>query len=476
MFSFSQTICKKLIKALFVILIMITLGIASGNANEIGIITSYKLNIRIKPDRNSRTIKVLNKGTSVTIISHLNEWIKVTHNGETGYIRNREIYVKILKKKLRKSTVKKKNIQITTITEDDLGDIDKAKAKAKDINREIKKQEAEVREFSKKESIVISGLNEIGRALNKSRKRVSILKKDLAVVEKQISATNRESNELIKTIRIGERYTASRMVALYKLNLLGKMHIMASADSMYDLIQRKVAVEHILYYDDLTLKNHLKNKVRLRDTLEVQKQKKNEKLSIQNTLNEQIRKMTSEKLKRSSVLKEIRNKKSLELASIQYLKLAAKDLDKTIVALQKKFKPFKKFSAYKGKLKMPVKGKIVTSFGKYNSTKFNVVNFRSGIDIKAERGKPIKSVGAGQVLYASWFKGYGNIIIVDHGDSYYTIYAHADELLKKNGDKVKTDDIIATVGDTGSMIGPSLYFEVRHHGKPINPIAWLRKS
>jgi septal ring factor EnvC (AmiA/AmiB activator) len=138
--------------------------------------------------------------------------------------------------------------------------------------------------------------------------------------------------------------------------------------------------------------------------------------------------------------------------------------------------PAESFIAFKGLLNMPVKGKIITRFGPHKNNKFNVVNFRSGIDIKSDRGEPIRAVSFGRVLYAGWFKGYGNMIIIDHGDNYYTIYAHAEELFKSKGDAVETDEVIATVGDSGSMIGPSLYFEVRHHGKPVDPLKWIEKG
>ena len=96
---------------------------------------------------------------------------------------------------------------------------------------------------------------------------------------------------------------------------------------------------------------------------------------------------------------------------------------------------------------MPVKGRIISFFGPFKNKKFNVVNFQSGIKIKADRGEPVRAVSDGHILYSSWFKGYGNMIIIDHGDSYYTVYAHLHELYKKKGDRVNTGEDIATVGD-----------------------------
>ncbi|MCD4786648.1 MAG: M23 family metallopeptidase, partial [Desulfobacterales bacterium] len=170
--------------------------------------------------------------------------------------------------------------------------------------------------------------------------------------------------------------------------------------------------------------------------------------------------------------------------AIESLKNSANELDQTMKALSIEFKQFKQvekiktkdFTSFKGLLNMPVKGKIISFFGPYKNTKFNVKNFRSGIDIKADRGEPIHAVCDGLIIYSSWFKGYGNMIVIAHGKNYYSVYAHIEELFKTKGDKVEKDEVVATVGDTGSMVGSGLYFELRHHGKPMNPLEWLNSG
>ena len=98
---------------------------------------------------------------------------------------------------------------------------------------------------------------------------------------------------------------------------------------------------------------------------------------------------------------------------------------------------------------------------------------RRGIVIEADQDSPIKAVYSGKVVYSGWFEGYGNIIIIDHGDKYYTVSAHASKLLKGINDRVTKGDIIALVGDTGSLRGPCLYFEIRYQGKLQDPLEWL---
>jgi murein DD-endopeptidase MepM/ murein hydrolase activator NlpD len=107
--------------------------------------------------------------------------------------------------------------------------------------------------------------------------------------------------------------------------------------------------------------------------------------------------------------------------------------------------------------------------------RFGTRTFRSGVDIEAAEGTEVAAVASGQVVYTGWFKGYGNLIILDHGNEYYTLYAHVADILVKEDDDVRAGQRIGTVGDTGSLSGPRLYFEVRYQGKPQDPAEWLRQ-
>jgi murein hydrolase activator len=131
------------------------------------------------------------------------------------------------------------------------------------------------------------------------------------------------------------------------------------------------------------------------------------------------------------------------------------------------------FAALRGRLLWPAEGRVVGEFGAQIHPRFGTKTFKNGIDIGVAEGTSIVAVYGGQVLYTGWFRGYGNLIIVDHGGEYYTLYAHAAEIKVKEGDEVKQGQAIATVGDTGSLQGPLLYFEVRHAGRPQDPAQWL---
>ena len=359
--------------------------------------------------------------------------------------------------------------------------IDEFETKARDINREIEKGKAKIQEFSHRESDIILRLNQVEKALNRSRKGIAVLRREIAGLEKKIGETTEASKNLADQIKVKETYVAGRLVALYKLNWLGKFHVMASAESLQELLQRKTAIERILAYDDKVIGELIESRLRLETVRSELETQRDERRRLAEAYQKQIKQMAVERTQRSSLLARVRKEKSVQEAAIESLKLAARQLDEKINNLdsQSEAAPddthtaVKPFEAYKGLLKMPVKGKIISLFGKFKNTRYEVLNFRSGIEIQTERGEPIAAVYAGKILYADWFKGYGNMIIIDHGNNYYTVYAHIEEAFKSTGDTVKAGEVIATVGDTDSITGPKLYFEVRHHGKPLDPMQWL---
>ena len=320
--------------------------------------------------------------------------------------------------------------------------------------------------------------------LNKIKKGTAAIKKEIEKIENEISEASNSSDELRAQIRTNEKYVARRLVALYKMNWLGRFHILASAASMHEFIQRKVALERLLAYDEKVRRDLITDQAELKKMLSRLEGLKDQKSVRVQELNKQTRLMSQERSTRAKLLVDIRSQKALELAAIDFLTQAANELDRKInllntsissPALDKNVSQLQ-FSDHKGLLIRPVNGKITSLYGPYKNPKYNITNFRSGIDIKADNGEPVRSVFKGKVLYSSWFKTYGNMIIIDHGKNFYTVYAHLEEVFKAKGDDVETGEVIATVGDTGSMTGAKLYFEVRHHGKPVNPLPWLKNG
>jgi murein DD-endopeptidase MepM/ murein hydrolase activator NlpD len=121
----------------------------------------------------------------------------------------------------------------------------------------------------------------------------------------------------------------------------------------------------------------------------------------------------------------------------------------------------------------PVKGEIVRAFGKNRHPRFGTVTFNSGIDIQASPGAPIRAVATGVVEFIDWIAGYGKCIILNHGGGYYTLYAHLSSTFVNKGAKITGGDVIAEVGDSGSLEGFGCHFEIRKSKEALNPMEWF---
>jgi septal ring factor EnvC (AmiA/AmiB activator) len=194
--------------------------------------------------------------------------------------------------------------------------------------------------------------------------------------------------------------------------------------------------------------------------------------------------------KRRVLLARVRENRAYHERMVGELSEAAKRLEAFIRELQEKQRRVAKapppkpgiepspgagFGTLRGRLPWPTDGKIVTAFGAQVHPRFGTRTYRNGVDIEAAQGTDVGAVFAGHDIYTGWFKGYGNLIILDHGNDYYTLYAHVADIRVREGEDVRQGQVIGTVGDTGSLAGSRLYFEVRYQGRPEDPAEWLQQ-
>ncbi len=128
----------------------------------------------------------------------------------------------------------------------------------------------------------------------------------------------------------------------------------------------------------------------------------------------------------------------------------------------------------KGRLTYPVKGKILNRFGKKRDKRYDTYIVYNGINLKVRKGTEVRSVFRGKVLYTGTLEGYGKMIIIGHGEDYHSLYGHLDKIGVEKGAWVREGTVIGESGDTGSLLGATLYLELRHKGKPIEPTRWFQ--
>ena len=128
------------------------------------------------------------------------------------------------------------------------------------------------------------------------------------------------------------------------------------------------------------------------------------------------------------------------------------------------------FASLRGKLRLPVTGELTGRFGAQRGAGIEA----KGVFIRAPEGRPVKAIAAGQVVFADWMRGFGNLLILDHGDAYLSIYANNEALLKQVGEIVTAGEVLATTGSSGGNEETGLYFEMRHLGRAFDPLRWVR--
>jgi septal ring factor EnvC (AmiA/AmiB activator) len=289
---------------------------------------------------------------------------------------------------------------------------------------------------------------------------------------------------LAQRIRILEAFLSRRLVAFYKISRLSAMQLLLPADSVVGALKRQAAIERILSYDEQsrqTMAAHYAGLQELQAQLMSHQEAKRLRVA---EYERQTAAVYRERSHREALLARIRSQQEIQRSTIESLKEAARELEREIQSLSRRFEgevlrtpaSSKPLASMKGLLIFPVKGKILNSYGPYRYPRLNIQAFRNGIDIAAERGEPVRAVYAGTVLYASWFRAYGNIVVIDHGEHYYTVYAHLEDVFKSVDHRVEAGDVIATVGDSGAMGATSLYFEIRHYDQPLDPLEWLNRG
>ena len=324
--------------------------------------------------------------------------------------------------------------------------------KLQQTQRRLKEEREKAAEARARETSLLAELEQIERRLAEKQAEVARLDKRIRRAQADIAALRSEIGKLVGQRSGQEEALARRLRAMYRVHAQGgALPVILSGD---DPVTRATAVRHLTSLAAL-------------DARVIQEYR-----------------VTSEKLADRKGREEARQRELAGLFADAQREQAEVDVEaarrRTLLAKVPPPRggvepPGVGFGTLRGRLPWPTQGRIVTAFGAQVHPRFGTRTFRNGVDIEAAEGKDVAAVYAGHVIYTGWFKGYGNLIILDHGHEYYTLYAHIAEIETKEGDDVRQGQRIGTVGDTGSLAGPRLYFEVRYQGKPQDPVEWLRQ-
>ena len=346
----------------------------------------------------------------------------------------------------------------------------------------------------KREAGVLSELEGIDRRLSDKRQQVVALDTRLRRAQADVGELQGEIGRL-QSRRSGQEDVLGRRIrALYKLQVQGG--VLPIVLSGADPVEQAVQLRHLTTLasvDARLIREYRVTSEVLADRKSRVEARGREMASLRSEADQERAEFDQEAAKRRALLAKVQSERAYHDRMVGELSEATRRLEAFIRDLQEKqrravakvpppSRPARPapgdagpgFASLRGRLAWPADGRVVAEYGPQVNPRFGTKTFRNGIDIEAGEGANIAAVFPGQVVYTGWFRGYGNLIIVDHGGEYYTVYAHAADIRVTEGDEVKQGQIIGTVGDTGSLQGPRLYFEVRHEGKPQDPTQWLR--
>ncbi|MZH41295.1 MAG: peptidoglycan DD-metalloendopeptidase family protein [Nitrospinae bacterium] len=346
------------------------------------------------------------------------------------------------------------------------------------LKKKIARQNQLISSAGKKEGQLLGKLRKIDNQIKLKKRELKIYKWNSLINKKKITRieTNLKNNE--QKLKAQKVLLGKRLRQIYKEGPIFPLKVAFSSESASDFLQKLKYME-LIADNDANLLADYKNR------LDSMKKEKESLLSVRAKL---VRLEKDALAKRGEFedarkvkkrfLKKVKKKKQYGILTRKELKKASNNLNNLISRLLSKLASGEGLDIEdkKGRLSLPVKGKILNKFGRQKDRQYGSFIVHNGIDIKARSGTPVRSIFNGKILYTGELEGYGNLVIIGHGKDYHSLYGHLDSIKVKPNQIVKAGDVIGRSGDTGSLVGETLYLEMRKKGKPIEPVRWFKTA
>jgi len=360
----------------------------------------------------------------------------------------------------------------------------KAKQEKQELDRlrqKIDLQRRKSRNAVKRENSILENLEDIDYQRTLNKKELRVVNLQLVERDQEIEELDRDLQDLKSEMKSKEALVRERVRVLYQEGRFSSLKVLLSSSDYYDFLKRYYYLTWISNKGGELLQGYQSAVAKMEPKEAELRKARTELQEYKTEITQKLSEIQVEKRKKDRLLASIRDEKSTYERTIRELEESATKLKGLIQELEAQRKALREqettagFSLQRGHLEWPTKGRVVTFFGRQKHPKFDAFVNRKGIEIQAGQGSPIRSVYGGSVVYADWFKGYGLLVIIDHGKKFFSLYAHAAKLLVSAGDRVAGHQVIGEIGDTGLTSDNSLYFEIRHGSEALDPLAWLKR-
>lgn len=351
-------------------------------------------------------------------------------------------------------------------------DLDALRARITKTRREVEKLRGE-------ESGILKNLMKLDENLGLTNRLLSGLEGKRRKVEEGLGAVTDEAREAEGELAVRRALLRKRLRALYQFGGYHDIEIVLGSESVVDLVGRFDRLLRVVERDDALYRSVLAERARLSRAREDLAAREREIRKIEEERTRERAALLRTKQERKTFLDDVRGRRESHEKLVKELEESSRELERIIAERARSGERYEPtgpslFDGGSAKLPWPAEGKIIMQYGRSRHPEFGTELTNNGIDIASPLGTDIRCVAPGRVEYVSTLPGYGNCIIVRHGGGYYTLYAHASEVGVSAGDLVEQGDVLGAVGNTGSVSGSSLHFEIRKGTDPVDPLRWLR--
>lgn len=343
------------------------------------------------------------------------------------------------------------------------------------IESKIKKQNKKISALGSKETSVLKTLSAIEKELNEKEKELRNYNWNVGINKKKIKRLTQNIAQAEQAMAKQKEWMGKRLRTIYKEGNYYPIKLLFSADNMIEFVQRVKFMEIVAAYDASLFKEYDEKLLNWKIQKTTLENARNDLIRLQKAAISKSAEIKQKKEARLKFLHRLRKEKSMSIRARKELAEASENLNQIILKLEKKLELGQdlNFADQRGHLSLPVPGTVINSFGEKRDKQYDSYIVYNGINIKTKKGTPVRAIYEGQVLYSGFLEGYGNLIIIGHGDKYHSLYGHLEEKIATIGKRVRKGQIIGLSGDKGSLFGETLYFELRHMGQAIEPTGWF---
>ena len=348
--------------------------------------------------------------------------------------------------------------------QDKLAELNRRIQKITDMLGEIKKEKSsilnEIYSIELQAESIASEINKVNILATRTQEAIQVKNHEKERQERKIGQTRKRLKRIIRV--------------LYKMGNLGTVTLLINIGN-FDQLFRNYRLFAVLVDYKMDQINEIKQDLAKLEAIKKALQVELARLAaLRAEKNRRISTLASFKQEKLTYIKKINQERESHLGLLDELKREAENLNRlinknTIVTRD----VAGNLNLFKGALPWPIAGRVVSSFGKKKNPRFNTYTINNGIEVKPAEAAEIHAVLAGEVIFADYLRGYGNVLIIQHFRNFHSLYGHCQAFFKKKGDQVNQAEVIALAGSSGSASEETLYFEIRENLKPSDPLKWL---